>query len=72
LTDSSACLSRRQIVWALLQPDYAHSGCDCTAGDDDALASAANKLRYLGGETRNLLYVERISPGPSENAGAEL
>jgi hypothetical protein len=59
-------------VWALLQPDYAHSGSDRTAGDDDALASAANELRYLGGETRKLFCVERVGARSSENAGAEL
>jgi hypothetical protein len=72
LTHRSACLSRRQVVWTLLQPDYAHSGGDRTAGDDDALASAANQLRYLGGETRKLFCVERVGARPSENAGAEL
>ena len=59
-------------MWTLLQPDYAHSGGDRTAGDDDALASAANELRYLGGETRKLFCVERVGARPSENAGAEL
>jgi len=59
-------------VWTLLQPDYAHSGGDRTAGDDDALASAANKFRYLGGETCKLFCVERGGARPSENAGAEL
>jgi hypothetical protein len=59
-------------VWTLLQPDYAHSGGDRTAGDDDALASAVNELRYLGGETRKLFCVERVGAWPSENAGAEL
>ena len=59
-------------MWTLLQPDYAHSGGDRTAGDDDALAFAANELRYLGGETRKLFCVERVGARPSENAGAEL
>ena len=59
-------------MWTLLQPDYAHSGGDRTAGDDDALAFAANELRYLGGETRKLSCVERVGARPSENAGAEL
>jgi hypothetical protein len=72
LTYRSACLSRRQVVWTLLQPDYAHSGGDRTAGDNDALASATNKLRYLGGETRKLFCVEGVGARPSENAGAEL
>ena len=59
-------------MWTLPQPDYAHSGGDRTVGDDDALASAANELRYLGGDTRKLFCVERVGARPSENAGAEL
>jgi hypothetical protein len=59
-------------VWTLLQADYAHSGGDRTAGDDDALASAVNELRYLGGEARKLSCVERVGARPSENARAEL
>ena len=59
-------------MWTLLQSDYAHSGGDRTAGDNDALASAANELRDLGGETRKLFWVERVGVRPSENAGAEL
>jgi hypothetical protein len=72
LTHRSACLSGRQVVWTLLQPDYAHSGGDRTAGDDDALASAVNELRDLGGETRKLFWVERVGVRTSENAGAKL
>src|SRR5436190_13261034 len=72
LTYRSARLSRRQVVWTLLQSDYAHPGGDRTAGDDHALASAANELRYLGGEARKLSCVERVGARPSENAGAEL
>jgi hypothetical protein len=59
-------------VWTLLQSDYAHPGGDRTAGDNDALASAANKLRYLGGEACKLFCVEGVGARPSENAGAEL
>lgn len=59
-------------MWTLLQPDYAHSGGDRTAGDDDALASAVNELRDLAGETRKLFWVERVGARVSENAGAEL
>src|SRR6266480_4114879 len=66
------CKPRSPVVWTLPQPDYAHSGGDRTVGDDDALASAANELRYLGGETRKLFCVERVGARPSENAGAEL
>src|SRR5205814_9263436 len=72
MTHRRACLSRRQVVWTLLQPDYAHSGGDRTAGDDDALASTVNELRYLGGETCKLFCVERVGARLSENAGAEL
>jgi hypothetical protein len=72
LTYRSACLSCRQVVWTLFQSDYAHPGGDRAAGDDDALASAANELRYLGGEARKLFCVERVGARPSENAGAEL
>src|SRR5207244_11392892 len=66
------CKPRSPVVWTLPQPDYAHSGGDRTVGDDDALASAANELRYLGGDTRKLFCVERVGARPSENAGAEL
>ena len=59
-------------MWTLLQSDYAHPGSDRTAGDDDALASAANELRYLRGQARKLSCVERVGARPSENAGAEL
>ena len=59
-------------MWTLLQSDYAHPGSDRTAGDDDALASAANELRYLRGQARKLSCVERVGARPSENARAEL
>ena len=42
-------------MWTLLQPDNAHPGGDRTAGDDDALASAANELRHIGGETAQIV-----------------
>jgi len=72
LTHGSACLSGRQVQWTLLQPDDAHSGCDRTAGDDDALASATNELRHIGSETAKLLVIERVGARPGKNAGAKL
>jgi hypothetical protein len=72
LTHRGACLSRRQIQWTLLQPDNAHSGGNRTAGNDDALASAANELRHIGSETAKLFVIECVGARPSENAGAKL
>jgi hypothetical protein len=72
LTHRGACLSRRQIEWTLFEPDNAHSGCDRTTGDDDALASAANELRHISSEAAKLFFIECVGARPSENAGAEL
>ena len=72
LTDGGACLEGRQVQWTFLQPDNTHSGCDRTAGDDDALASVTNESRQIGTETAKLFVIECVGARPGENAGAEL
>jgi hypothetical protein len=72
LAHRRACLSGRQVEWTLLQPDNTHSGGDRTAGDDDAFASATNKLRYISSEAAKLFFIERVGARPGENTGAEL